>query len=213
MFRSRRRPVVFPQAEHARVAGELALVYGNERVPPPPLPRGPFVTGVALHDRGYGQLDADGIGEVPAERWVAIQRASFTPRGQDAVVDLVIALHVRRLLDLSPDPRAAAAAAELDATLPGLREAAGVSAVTAAEADLVTNLCDRVAFDLCVEEPASGEVGGIRYAVDGSGGVTLDPWPLGVPRLDALLVGFEADGYPARLEPVPVPFSVKPGSR
>ena len=89
MFRSRRRPVVFPQAEHARLAGTIALAWGNDQFARPALPFDAFVRGVTLHDRGYGQLDADGIGEVPPDRWVAIQRASFAPRGEEPVVDLV----------------------------------------------------------------------------------------------------------------------------
>ena len=67
MFRSSRRDVVFPQAEHARLAGAIALAWGNERFARPALPFDAFVRGVTLHDRGYGQLDADGMG-----RWRAI---------------------------------------------------------------------------------------------------------------------------------------------
>src|SRR5437868_3074723 len=56
MFRSRRRAVVFPQADHARFAGAIALAW-RER---PQLPFDSFVRGVADHDRGYGGLDVDG---------------------------------------------------------------------------------------------------------------------------------------------------------
>src|SRR6476661_2566261 len=93
MFASRRRSIVFPQAEHARFSGALALAWAER----PPLPFAAFVRGVADHDRGYGERDCDPIGGVMgSERWVEIQRRGFTPRGEDAVVDLVVALHVRR---------------------------------------------------------------------------------------------------------------------
>src|SRR5205809_7920069 len=141
MIRSRRRPVVFPQAEHARLAGTIALAWGNERFARPPLPFDSFVRGVTLHDRGYGQLDTDGIGEVPRPRWHAIQAAGAAPRGEDPVVDLVVALHVHRLVsdgdDCVPTP-----AREL---LPELHRAAGVDEGDAVEADRVTDLCDRIA--------------------------------------------------------------------
>lgn len=216
MFRSRRRPVVFPQAEHARLAGMIALAWGNDRFARPPLPFGAFVRGVTLHDRGYGQLDADGIGEVPADRWVAIQEASFAPHGEDAVADLVVALHVQRLV--SGNDQAVSAA--MKAALPELHRAAGVDESDAAEADRITDLCDGIAFDFCVEDPGSGRVAvapargaepvAVAYAVDGHGEITLDPWPLGPAGISGIVLAFEADGYPDRIEPVVVPFHVRP---
>ena len=66
----------------------------------------------------------------------------------------------------------------------------------AAAADATTNLYDMVAFDFCLEEPASGSVPGVAYEVDGEGGITLDPWPLVPAELDGFIVAFLAEGYP-----------------
>src|SRR5207249_1188152 len=77
MFRSQRRDVVFPQAEHAELAGDLALAWGNDEFDRPALPFDSFVRGVALHDRGYGELDTDEIGVVARGRWLKIQLAGF----------------------------------------------------------------------------------------------------------------------------------------
>jgi hypothetical protein len=207
VFRSRRRPVVFPQTEHARFSAVLALAW-RER---PPVPFESFVRGVADHDRGYGEHDADEIGAVESERWVGIQRAGFAPRGEDPVVDLIVALHVRRLLSSQSDERERAAYAEVDALIPSLLTAARVTEAAAEAADAITNVCDRVAFAFCCETADEGQARGIRYAVDGYGGVELDPWPLQLPRLIGLVTGFEADGYPARLVPVVTPFELRPG--
>ena len=63
----------------------------------------------------------------------------------------------------------------------------GVSADDAAAADRITDLCDRVSFDFCLEEPDSGAVdvlgrtgAGTRRCVRPrrARGVALDPWPL-----------------------------------
>lgn len=205
MFRSSRRDVVFPQAEHARLAGAIALAWGNERFARPALPFDAFVRGVTLHDRGYGQLDADGIGEVARDRWLAIQRAGFAPRGEEPVVDLIVALHVHRLVGGDE---------AMTAALPGLHRAAGVDEADAAEADRIADLCDRIAFDFCFEVPASGRVDvaptAVEYAVDGHGGITLKPWPLGPSSVGGIILGFLAEGYPDALEPVVVPFDVRP---
>jgi hypothetical protein len=212
MFRSARRSVVFPQAEHARLAGELALLWGNERFPRPALPFDRFVKGVALHDRGYGGLDDDEIGAVAADRWIAIQRRGFRAAGDDPVVDLVVALHVRRLVSGSTGQ--AEALAEMDAALPALHEAAGASPRDAGEADRITNLCDMLSFDLCVEEALDGgvTVAGIEvgYRMDGAGTVEVDPWPFSAPFIEGLLLGYEAHGYPDRLAPVPTPYRLRP---
>ena len=209
MFRSKRRPIVFPQAEHARLAGAIALAWRREDVP---LSFDSFVAGVTLHDRGYGEHDDDPIGgKMTSQHWVAIQRRGFTPRGEDAVVDLVTALHIRRLMTPPEDDVERAARDEIDALLPELYDAAGTDAETAAAADAITNVCDRLAFEFCFEEPASGTVRGFDYTVDGHGAMTLAPWPLRMPQQLGLLVAYRADGYPRELEPVVVPFELRPG--
>ncbi len=182
--------MVIPQAEHARLSALIALHWEL----PPPLPFASFVAGVALHDRGYGELDDDAIGEVSTDRWLHIQRAGFAPRGEDAVVDLVVAMHVQRLVSGTDDPRREAVAAEMAAALPAIRAAAGVSAEDAAAADRVTHQCDLVSFDFC-EQP---------------GAMTLAPWPLCVAELRDVVRGFRRDGYPHTLEPVVLEFALRP---
>ena len=177
---------MYPQAEHARLAAELALHWGNDAFAAPALPFASFVQGVALHDRGYGQLDADGIGEVESERWLAIQEAGFESQSDDPVVDLVVAMHVHRLVAWGGnDPEQEELAAYMAAQLPELRAAAGVDETTAVEADRLTHLCDLVAFDFCVETETSGSVDlppapgadwvPVGYHLDGAGGVGLSP--------------------------------------
>jgi uncharacterized protein DUF3891 len=213
VFRSTRRPVLFPQADHARFSAAIAAVWGNDRFDPPPLDVDAFVRGVALHDRGYGEHDTDGIAEIASERWLEIQRESFRPRHEDPIVDLVVGFHVRRLVSYRND------ASEMTAQLPELLAAAGVGEAEALAADSITHVCDGIAFDVCFEEPLTWtrpvvpRVGAepieITFVYDGE--VTLDPWPLAVPFLRAVLVGFAADGYPERLEPVIEPVLIRPG--
>jgi hypothetical protein len=210
---------VFPQLEHARLAAAIALAW-DDAFAPVPLPRPSFVTGVALHDRGYGEHDDDEIGAVPDDRWLAIQCRGFTPVGGDAVVDLVVAMHVRRLVSHRSNDAARRALAEMDAALVGVRADTGVPEEDAAAADRITDLCDRVAFDFCLEQPASGVVpvplrdGGsiaVAYEVDGEGNVALDPWPLRPATVTGVVLGYTAEGYPGRLEPVVTPFTLAPG--
>ena len=85
-----------------------------------------------------------------------------------------------------------------------------MTAEEAAAADAVTELYDMVAFDFCLEEPATGSVAGVAYELDGRGGITLDPWPLVPAGLDGFVAAFLAEGYPELPAPVIVPFSARP---
>ncbi|MDX6485151.1 MAG: hypothetical protein QOF43_304 [Gaiellaceae bacterium] len=198
MFRSRRRGVVYPQAEHQRLAGAIAAEWAE----PPALPFESLVRGVATHDRGYGDLDNDGIGELETERWLEIQRRGLAPQGEDAIVELIVAMHSFRLVSKASMPVEDAVVREFEAARDARLAAAGIDPALAAEADAITDLCDRIAFSFCFEEAAAGTVGAIAYAVDPDGTATLDPWPLRLSELRETAVGYEAQGYPGRLVPV-----------
>ena len=203
MFLSRSRPVVYSQAEHARLSAVIAAAWAV----PPPLPFESFVRGVALHDRGYGELDMDSLGAVDDDRWLEIMRRGFEPQTDDPVVDLVVALHVRRLVSFARP----SVLAEFDAVLPARLDAAGVTEDDARAADLVTNLCDRLSFSFCFEENDEGRVGEWSFAVAADGSATVAPWPLRVPALAETVVGYRAHGYPSRLDPVECVFRLEPG--
>jgi hypothetical protein len=207
VFRSRRRPIVYPQAEHARVAETVAAAWGDGR---PPLPFESFVRGVGQHDRGYGQLDSDGIGETHDDRWLQIQRRGFAVQTDDPVVELVVALHIVRLVSSGDTPARRQAAAEFRSQLPSRLDAAGVTEDDAAAADVVTNVCDRISFELCFEDDSEFSVGRYSCTSLSAGVATIDPWPLAPPRLEIPAVGYAADGYPDRLQPVEQTFVVQP---
>lgn len=180
-----------------------------------------FVRGVALHDRGYGELDNDSLDGVAPDRWIEIQRRGFQPRGDDAVVDLVVALHVHRLVSKPRDPVEAAALPEMEEALPRLRDAAGVTEAEAYAADTVTHLCDRISLTVCFEErsewaqplipKAGAEPIEMRFAFDGDGRATLSPWPLVVAPFSAVIAGYRAENYPDVLEPEVTLLRIEPG--
>jgi hypothetical protein len=205
MFRSRVRDVVYPQAEHQRLAGVVAAQWAES----PLEPFTSFVAGVATHDRGYGELDADGIGELELERWLVIQRRGLAPRG-DAIVDLVVAMHSFRLVSNVPMPVTDEVKREFETVRDERLAAAGVDAAVAAAADRVTDVCDRLAFSFCFEEAASGTIGEIAYTVEPGGNATLSPWPLRVGELAETATGYAGEGYPARLAPVERRFVLTP---
>src|SRR5262245_63298989 len=94
MFRSRQRAVVYPQAEHQRLAGVIAAAFRPELVS---LPFESWVRGVATHDRGYGELDTDPLLEMAEERWLTIERGGLEPIDDDTIVDIVVDMNIQRL--------------------------------------------------------------------------------------------------------------------
>jgi hypothetical protein len=105
------------------------------------------------------------------------------------------------------DPRMQATFSE---AMPDRLRAAGVDAEAAAAADLVTDLCDGLAFNFCFEQAASGTVGDIAFTIDPDGAGSLSPWPLAADELREAVVGYEAAGYPDELVPVEREFLLRP---
>ncbi len=215
MIRSRTRPVVFPQLEHARLAGTIASLFGNAAFDPPPLPPLSFVAGVSLHDRGYGPLDAADLFAMPEAQWLAITRRGFEAVCSDLAADLVVKYHLRRLA------RKSALAAGMDATIQARLRDSGLSAEAFERADRVTDLCDRIALDFCQERPAEGKVAvhgkngsadlvEVKYRIDGAE-IRIDPWPLSVEGYSTFVIGYDSSAYPERLDPVVAPARLAPG--
>jgi hypothetical protein len=198
---------VYPQAEHARVAGAIAAAWGSDR---PPVAFESLVRGVALHDRGYGELDADGIGETDDDRWLEIQRRGFASQDVDPVVDLVVALHIHRLVSYGDSPARRAASREFAEALPGRRADAQVTEDAAVAADRITNVCDRISFELCFEHDDEFSVGIYTCTASSSGIATVDPWPLAPQRLEIRAVAYVADTYPQVLKPMERTFVLQP---
>ena len=219
MFKSKLRPVAIPQWEHQKLAGTLALLWGNADFERPPVPFESLLVGIGLHDRAYGPLDNLPIGEIAEEEWLALTRSGFEMAWADPIADTIAKLHLQRLVSYGSAPARRALAAEMAEAIAAQLQRRGLDAATFARVDRITNLCDRIAFDFCFEAPAEGEVrifprndGGEQVAVGyrvAGGTIEVDPWPFGVAGHAGYLVGYQLGGYPALLEPVMLPYSVE----
>lgn len=218
MFKSRQRPIAIPQWEHQKLAGTLALLWGNASFERPAIPFESFVAGVGLHDRAYGPLDNLPIGEIAEEEWLALTRRGFELTWADPVADLIAKMHLQRLTSYGKAQVRQAQAAEMAEAVHAHAHFHGLDAAVFARVDRITNLCDRIAFDFCFEAPAEGEVRifphnclddeiVVRYHVE-DGAIEVDPWPFGVDGHTGYLVAYELDGYPVVLEPFILPYTL-----
>lgn len=221
MFKSKQRPIAIPQWEHQKLAGTLALLWGNTTFERPPVPFQSFVAGVGLHDRAYGPLDNLPIGEIPEQEWLELTLKGFASIWADPIADLITRLHLQRLTSYGKSPTRQAQAVQMAEALQAQIEHNGLDATLFARIDRITDLCDRIAFDFCFEAPAEGAVRifprtshdeevAVSYRIE-HGIIQVSPWPFNLDSSSGYLVGYQRDGYPVHLEPVILPYQLVPG--
>jgi hypothetical protein len=219
MFKSKQHTVAIPQSEHQKLAGTLALLWGNADFERPPVPFESFLMGVGLHDRAYGPLDNLPIGEITEEEWLALTRSGFEMTWADPIADLITKMHLKRLASYGSAPARQAMTAEMAQAIQVQIQRHGLDATTFERIDRITNLCDSIAFDFCFEAPAEGVVRifprndrdeevAVGYRIE-SCAIQVEPWPFGVDSHKGYLVGSRLEGYPVVLEPVIISYQLE----
>jgi len=219
MFKSKRRPIVIPQSEQLRLVGTLALLWGNAEFDRPPIAHQSMIAGMGLHDRGYGLLDNNPIGEMSDDIWIPIARRSFTLFNSDVVADTIVKYHFRRLARHSDSAERQALAAEFSQVLAAQLAQHQLSKELFDRIDRITNFTDSVSFDFCFDAPASGSVlifpkndedraVSVQYQVE-EGVIRVDPWPFSVEEYRGYLFAYHREGYPERLDPFILPYHLK----
>ena len=223
MFPSKQRPLIISQYEHQRLVAHLALSWGNDEFDRPVLPWEPFLRGVAFHDWHYPRLDTLPIIGAPEEDWLSITRPGIAERWEDPVTDIVIKLHIKRLLSYNLSEERMALMDQIEEYVQIRAAEAGLERELFTWADHITGLCDNISFYFCFEAPrerdleiasrqGNNETVTVKMNVIGDGRVEVSPWPFNVPFIEGTLVGYEAPGYPTKLQPVVVPYRIEQGS-
>jgi hypothetical protein len=77
--------------------------------------------------------------------------------------------------------------------------------------DRITELCDKISFDFCMDVPVSGEVSIyprnredgevlVQYHVE-DGVIRVAPWPFSVASYESYMIAYQSGGYPEKLDP------------
>ena len=211
MFKSKSRQIVIPQSEHLSLVGSLAMLWGNAEFDLPPVERVSMVAGMALHDRGYGQLDNSAIGEMSEEEWQGIARRSFSMYSSDVISDTIIKYHVRRLAGHFHTHERQVLTVEFSQALEEQLQAHNLSKKVFERMDRITELIDNISFHFCMDVPNSGTVSifprnhadtevPVQYEV-ANGMIHVSPWPFSVDTFEGYLFADPLEGYPERLDP------------
>ncbi len=219
MFKSKLRPITIPQAEHGKLAGTLALLWGNAQIERPAIDFASFVMGVGLHDRGYQENDNFPLLETPDAAWLQITRQGFYMPMSDQSADLIVKLHLKRLTSYDKTPARQALLAEMEHAIQQQVDQHQLNGEAFQRIDRITNFCDSLAFDFCFEKTTqktikifpkndSNEELPLRYTIDG-GIINVEPWPFSVESHSGYLVGYQLATYPTVLDPVIVPYRLE----
>jgi len=201
--------LAIPQPAHAFVSGQLARAWGNAAFAPPD-PREAVCLGAEQHDIAWSDWDLRPPLTAEARRAASFLEAPFDQRlaiwdgaperllAQDPFAALLVSLHGRNVHTLyvnadflEPAQRDAVTAyLERQAALQDrLIAQLGIAGETAERAAALVLCVDAVSLRLCHGWPegdlpaVDGTV--IRYTPLSETEATLDPWPLGVPQLEA----------------------------
>jgi len=212
MFRSKTRDIIIPQSEHAKLAGLIALLWGNDDFDRPDFDFESFVGGVALHDEGHGYFDMDDIGGMEPDVELESMRRLVNYRLDNPIIDTVANFHILRLLHFDEERRSQLIV-ECEAQIAEGIEKTGISRDSYIWANRITWLCDLISFNFCFGEPLKSalEISPrqnqddtilVSYEIDKEGEIVIDPWPLKVDSYEGYILGYEAGGYPDELKPV-----------
>jgi hypothetical protein len=218
MFKSKRRPIAIPQSEHLKLVGTLALIWGNRDFDFPPIEPLSMVAGMGFHDRGYGFLDDSPIGAMSDDEWESIARRGFYTQYSDPVADLIAKFHFRRLASNSSSDQRKSLTSEFSKEIEQQLAQHRFSHELFERIDRITNLCDLISYSFCFELPANGEVKifprnnaqlevTVNYQVDVEH-ISVNPWPFSTDDYKGYIVGYKLDGYPAKLDPVILPYHI-----
>lgn len=219
MFKSKRRPIVTPQAEHLRLVGTLAMLWGNDKFDVPPIEQSSMIAGMGLHDRGYGLIDNSAIGGMAEAEWEQIARNGFYMQYSDIVADTIVKYHIRRLASHDESPERVTMTAEFSQVIDEQLASHNLSRKLFDRLDRITNLCDKISFDFCFDVPESGAVAvfprnegdaeiTIQYHVE-NGIISANPWPFSVDTYEGYLIAYKLDDYPKQLDPFILSYKLK----
>lgn len=219
MFKSKRRPIVTPQSEHLKLVGTLAMLWGNDQFDTPPIERASMIMGMGLHDRGYGYLDNSPIGGMRDEEWEVIARRGFNMECSDVVADTIVKYHFRRLASHGTSEIRKNLYADFTKGIDAQLTKHNLSRILFDRMDRITDLLDRLSYELCFDVPASGSISLfprnsedeeviIEYHVE-NGEINVSPWTFSVDEHQGYLIAYHLEGYPERLDPVILPYLLK----
>ena len=221
MFKSKVRPLVIPQFEHARLAAKLASMWGNAHFDRPEIPFSSFIEGVALHDWQYSNFDNLSIGDISEAEWLSVMHQGIDLHFDDPIAEVIAKLHMMRLVRTPTSPTRKKIVEEFEACISSVVEQTGFSRDQFEWADRITRFCDSLAFDFAFERPTQDAIPvfaktndsdetSLAYEIKPDGIIKIDPWPFSAPSFSGMITGYHLEGYPKTTTPKIIQYQINP---
>ena len=217
MFKSKTRSIIIPQYEHGRLAGTIALLWGNQDFERPVVDFDSFVQGVTFHDWHYGVIDNLAIGESTEEDWLEIVEKGIAYWFDDPITDIIVKLHIRRLLNSQVSIARDSMIDQIEHRIAVRLPQTYFPREQFERIDRITKFCDQMAFDFCFETPMRASLPvfadekaskdtNIAYEIKPEGQIEISPWPFSVKAFNGFVIGYHQQGYPETLKPEMIHF-------
>lgn len=209
MFKSERLPIIVPQQEHARLAGSLALFWGNEEFDKPNFPVESLAKGLMFHHMGYGSTDNVAFRELSEKELLHIFEG-------DIDAELVNLFHQLRLInnrfEQTKSPNFEKLKIQVETMISQRLQASKYTREDFEWANRLTHICDRLSFNFCQGLEAEANVDvfprrnnsekiSITNELVGTSTIVVDPWPFSVSEIPCVVVAYVAENYPNVLVP------------
>ena len=212
MFKSKTRPVVIPQSEHAKLSGVVAFHWGNDDFDKPAIDFDSFIEGVSFHDWAYGAIDNFQIGNLDFDKWINLIEKGSELKFDNPVTDIVAKLHLKRLIDYDEFEGKENIVGKINSRINEILPKIGYTLDQFLWADRITAFFFFLAFSFSFEIETEKKVKVYRRInnveetelimfFSSRGEVKVDPWPFSVNEIKGFIYAYDSEGYPDVFKP------------
>lgn len=225
MFKAKKTNLIIPQREHARLAGNIAIYWGNKIFDLPKIPLHSVVKGITFHQNGYDLLDTYPVKEMSDATLLNVFRNDFNVQMSNREAELINMFHQFRLvskrLTIKPSEKFEKLQKEFEIAIENKLTSSKYSKGDFLWVDRITNLCDRISFNFSFGEETvetipvypkteSEEKIEIKHLLIDKNTIELDNWPFSSKQIRNVVIAYENKGYPKLLKAVLLEFRLIP---
>ena len=225
MFKPKNQNFIIPQREHARLAGNIAIYWGNKNFDVPRIPLHSVTKGITFHQNGYKPFDTYPVKEMDDDTLINVFKNDFNVQMSDTNAELISMFHQLRLiskrLTTKPSDKFEKLRKEFEVAIKEKLPSSKYSKDDFLWADRITNLCDRISFNFSFGEEmaesisvypkvGSGDIIEIKQLLKDEHTIELENWPFSTKQIRNVVIAYESEGYPKLLRPVLLEFRLLP---
>lgn len=225
MFKPKNRNLIISQREHARLAGNIAVYWGNRSFDLPKIPLQSVVKGITFHQNGYNLLDTYPVKEMDDYTLLNVFKNDFNVQMSDKEAELINMFHQFRLVSkrliTKPSDKFKKLQKDFKIAIENKLTSTKYNKGDFLWADRITNLCDRISFNFSFGEeiteiiPVYPQVGSeekveIKQSLSEENTIELDNWPFSSKEIKNVVIAYESAGYPKLLKAVLLEFRLLP---